>query len=837
MQRTWWETEQGFWRGGLFDDAVLRPNDRQELRIQFLRDQFLQRPARGFLGEASIDRAILVTESYKETEGQPTVIRRARATEKILKNIPIKIYPGELIVGLTSTGQRSVNVCPEFHTHFLELELDLNGKKTTELDAISERDECRYVLSEEDKKRLRDEIFPYWRGKSTYAYCMEELKRNYPEIYKAELYAQMWDFIYRCENPGNTILDHASVLKKGLLGLKTEIEGHIIELDIANPSDLDRRNMYESMKIVADAIIAYANRYAKEAERLVETEPDEERRKELLEIAKVCRNVPANPASNWWEALQSFWFVNSIPRLIENGSSYSIGRLDQYLYPYLKRDLDSGKISRKQAQELLECLWLKTCQARFLYDYVGSKLFADQYDVNNVTIGGVDSEGNDATNELTYMTLEAEAHVHLPEPNLQLRIHDNTPEKLVLNALEVLRLGACKPNLVNDKVIIPSLMSRGVPLAAARCYASVGCQENTTDPNMTPEDDTCCRTGGGFYNLVKAIEYALNEGINPSNNMQLGTKTPDPTTFDSIEDLMSALKAQDDYFVKLLVGLNNVYDHLLSKEYPSPLVSLLLPGPRRKGLDRAAGGCKYNFTGVFGVGLGNSADILAAIEYAVFDKKIVTMKTLLDALKKNWSGFEELREECRKAPKYGNDDDYADRFFRRDASLLMDSLERMRCVRGGPCYAGFLSMSAYVSLGWTVGATPDGRRAGEPLADTTSPAVGMDKSGPTATHKSAAKLDTLRTTNGVIFNQRFNLGTVSTEADLHKWMALLRTFFDLGGQEVSYSVIGKETLLNAQKNPEQYSGLVVRVAGYCALFTELSKEVQDTIIARTEHSW
>jgi pyruvate formate-lyase/glycerol dehydratase family glycyl radical enzyme len=839
----WWErsvTYRKMWRGVLFDRMILR-GDEEEQRIQRLRDRILQRPngKRGFL---SIWRAKLTTDSYRETEGETPIIRRAKAFKHICERIPIPIpYDDQLLFGSPSACHLGVEIEPEFMTNWLEREIFVEeaGKTMNELDALSVRGVESWNVSEQDFRLLKSYILPYWRQITHEKYIEKQLQENFPYVHFEEGH-----FVGRASYPAigqainHTVADYASVLKKGLKRIKEEIKIEMEEIDPSDVpcnSDLERISVYKAMLTCADGIITYANRCADLAEDMMAKETDSKRKSELTEIARVCRKVPEYPAGTWWEALQSWHFLHNAIRLTDGGVSHSAGRFDQYMYPYLKNDLESGKITKEMAQFLLECLFIKCREFKYLLEYRGAKRIVGFHSNDKMNLSGVDSEGKDATNDLTYMLLEAQAHVHLDEPVVAVRMHKNTPDDLLKRTLELLRLGSGIPHILNDEAIIPGLLSRGVTMVEARNYADIGCQECVTDPN-TCGADTNPRSNAGWFNLAKIVELALFDGVDPLSGEQCGPKTGDPRDFKSMDEFFDAYKKQLDYAVKVNCVYNNLMDWMWANWYPAPMLDLLHTSPRSKGIDYMNGGCKYNWTGALGLGVGTCADSLAAIEYLVYDKKEITIDQLIKALESNWVAYENIREKCASAPKYGNDDDYADKWARKATSAWMDAYESHRTPKGGTFLGGFASMTTYAFIGSETGATPDGRRKREPLSSGgIDPCSGVDLKGPTALHKSAAKIDTWRTTNGITFNCKFNTTTIMSERELSKWADLVRMYILLKGQSVQYTIVDREALIDAQRHPEKYKDLIVRTGGYSAVFVELSKEVQDTIIARTEH--
>ena len=838
----WWERSKTYgkmWHGSIFNRMILKGNDEEEQRIQRMRDNLMKRP-QGKRGYLCIGRAKLMTDSYRQTEGEAAILRKAKAFKQVCEQLPIPYQEGQLLMGDPTAMVPGTEVEQEFMSNWLERDVYCEEVNATlsEVDALKVRGVDAWVVSDEDIKTLKEYILPYWRNITHENIIQKQLAENFPQVN-----FEGGHFVGRVSYPivgfaiCHTIADYASVLHKGLKGLKAEIQTEMDKIDgsdVPSNYEFDRKNVYKAILITADAIIIYANRCADLVEEMAARETDPKRKTEFEEMARVCRRVPEYPAESWWEAIQSWHFLHMAINLCDGGVSHSAGRFDQYLYPYLKKDLETDRITKKQAQELLECLFLKIRQRLYLLEYRGARRIQSLRTNDKVTYSGVDSNGQDATNELSFMLLEAHAHCHLDEPVLSFRMHKNTPDDILKATLEVIRLGTGIPHILNDEAIIPSIMGRGVTLADARNYSDIGCQENVTDPN-TCGADTNGRTNAGWFNLTKMVEFVLYNGIDKTTGEQSGPKTGDPRSFKSMDEFFNAVKKQLEYAVYVNCIYNNLMDWAFSNYHPSPVLDLLHPGPRQKGIDYSNGGCKYNWTGGIAVGLGTAADALTAIEWLVYDRKELTMDQLLTALDKNWSGYEDIRQKCRQAPKYGNDDDYADKWAVKVSSAWMDEYEKYRTPKGGTFVGGLFSMTTYVFIGSETWASANGRGAGEPLSDAMSPSLGVDLEGPTRLHKSAAKIDTWRTTNGVAFNCKFTTAAVAGERELSKWSDLVRTYILLKGQSIQYTVVDNEALKAAQTHPEEYRDLIVRTGGYSAFFVELDKETQDSIIGRTEH--
>lgn len=829
----WWQKSHVPWTGKIFEQMILPVDSVEETRIQSVRQSLLDLIRDG-KRRLSITQALIVTQSYQDTEGRHPAIRRAEAMRCVFGHIPIALMPNQLLMGTASSGPGIV----DFNPTFLPIsphEWDAGGELTSPLHGAEEL----YVLSADERERFDQEVWPYWQTRCKEAYLFNELRRHHPQAWRFLLYGQFYRWSPLVGTGlAHTLQDYATVLRKGLRAIQQEILAHIADLDAAAGHSVvafERRNNYSAMVIAAQGMIEYAGRNAQLADALAEQESDPARAAELREMGRICRKVPAEPAESWWEALQSFHFLRLGTAMAEGADSHAAGRFDQYMLPYLRQDLQAGRLSRAKAQELLECLFLKWNETRRFAMSRGSTGGGNNDKIN---LGGMDERGRDCTNELSYMLLEAHAHVHLNDPNLSVRLHTNTPHKFLQQVLEVVRLGGGLPILLNDEVIVPALASTcGVRLEHARHYGDVGCQENISDPNMTGAD-TNGRTNAGWVALPKPIELALFDGVNPSNGVQVGPQTGDVRTFGTMEQFLEAVRTQTEHAVAMNVCVNNAYDHVFTRYFPCAFHNLMHPGPRASGVDINAGGCLYNWAGPLCVGMANAGDMLAAIDHLIYRTKRVTWQELLRALRHDWEGAEEIRQACIAAPKYGCDDDYADSWVRTMLGMYFDAYERHPTSRGGHFVVGLISMSNYVSLGRWLGATPDGRRSGTPLADATSPSSLAPALGPTATHRSAARaIDAYHVPNGVTFNQRFGTTSLSSPRELSKWADLVRSYMEDGGLQVQYTVVSHDDLKRAQQQPEAYRDLIVRVGGYSAVFVELSKEIQDTIIARAEQAF
>ena len=831
-------------------------------RIQKLIDALYEK-----MPEIEASRGVLVTESYKATEELPIIKRRSAAFLHILRNIPIVIRDGELVVGSATVSPRGCQVFPEYSYEWLEAELD----------TVSTRAADPFYVSEKTKETLRN-IYPYWKGKTT-----SDLARAYmaPEAYSAFVeHAVFTPGNYFYNGIGHVCVDYPKVLRIGYRGIIAEAEAALNALDFSDPEYISRSNFLTAVIESCEAVIEYARRYAALARTMAAAEPNYERRWELEQIAKNCTRVPEFGATSFWEACQSFWFIQLLLQIESSGHSISPGRFDQYMYPYYKKDIDSGAITREQAQELLDCIWVKLNDINKVRDAASADGFAGYGMFQNLIVGGQNIHGMDATNDLSYMCIEASMHVPLPQPSISIRVWNGSPEPLLIKAAALTRLGTGLPAYYNDEIIIPSIMARGLTLEDARDYCIIGCVE----PQKAAKTDGW--HDAAFFNMCRPMELAFSNGM--SKGKKIGPDTGEVEDMKSFEDFFEAYKAQQAYMIKLLVNANNAIDLAHAKRCPLPFQSCMVDDCIGRGKSLQEGGAIYNFTGPQGFGIANNTDGLIAIKQLVFEEKKVTLPELRDALLANFgygikgaaaekltteiaielaregvnitdSAIRTIYEEVTTCssldkatlaryreikrliedtcPKYGNDIYEVDMFAREVANTYTREIEKYKNVRGGIFQAGLYPVSANVPLGGTTGATPDDRLAYTPLADGIGPASGRDVKGPTATANSVAKLEQAVASNGTLLNQKFHPTALAGMAGLTKFVALIRSYFDQKGMHVQFNVVTRETLLDAQKNPEKYKTLVVRVAGYSALFTTLSRSLQDDIIARTEQGW
>lgn len=762
--------------------------------------------------EMCVERAVLVTDAYRTHEADPVILRRAKALAKLLREMTLLIAEDELIVGHFSNKRRSPSVFPEYGLHWVESELDL----------FETRPHNRLRVPPEAKRALR-EIYPYWRGR---AVCDRIRAVRTPELQRAVEHG-LFANPHEWTGLGHVALDFPRVLRDGIEGIRDEVVARLSSLNGDDPFWLQRRTFLVALLLLCEASVDFARRYAALARTMARDTHDARRREELLRIMSVCEHVPAKPARTFWEALQSFWFIQLIPQIEANGFSITPGRFDQYMYPYYRADMDAGRLSQNEAQELLECLWIKFSELARVDDRGMAEISAGYASGQNLCIGGKTATGEDATNELSFMCLAANEHLQLPQPNFTVRLHKETPQELLNAAVRVIARGNGMPQVLNDELIIPALLNKGIPLYEAREYIPVGCDEITVLGMWG-------RCNGGYINLAKALELALTNGRCRLTGEPVGLPTGNAAGFSTFPDLLQAVYRQVDYAVGCMIAEANATDLVHAEIAPLPFESLLVPGCIENARDVTLGGARYNFTGPVGVGSATVGDSLAAIKKFVFEEKLLSLAELNKMLDADFAGHEAWRQRLiHRAPKFGNDDDCVDGLVVSLTNRFFDRVEKGRNPRGGGMMPALYSVTAHVGAGKRVGATPDGRNAGTPVSDGLSPTYGRDLKGPTAALRSVVKVDLVRAPNGVIVNQRLAPGLLATEVGRLKMTQLLRSFVEAGGFHWQFNVVSTETLLEAQAHPEQYRDLVVRVAGYSAFFVDLSRAAQDAIIQRS----
>jgi len=767
------------------------------------------------------ERAVLVTEAYKETENEPMVIRRAKALKKVLENMTIHIWDNELIVGNHGgNGRRSAPVFPEWGTYWLESELD---------EILETREQDRFIVASKVKEDLKS-IFSYWKGKTVYERYRAMLPKEAKKARDAYIFTRD---LFERGGYGHATYDTPKVLAVGFKSIKKEVKERIKKLDGITPEDQEKRLFYEAVLITSDAVINFARRFSDKAKKMALQENDKARRKELEKIAEACAWVPENPARNFWEALQVAWVLQLVIQIEANGNSVSPGRLDQYLYPYYKKDLENGKLNREKAQELIDCFWLKLNEIIKVWDKEATHVHPGFPMTQNLVVGGQTPDGFDATNELSYLMLNAQEHIRLQNPQFTVRIHRNTPDDFFMRVAEIVRLGTGMPAMFGDEGCIPAIIrTTGVPLDRARDYSIVGCQE------LNPRG-LQGRVNGAYFNVARMVDLAINDGVDLGGRRIIKKKTGGPNKFETFEEVIEAIKKQIEYFTKLNVVNNLIVDMTQRELTPHIFLSSIIEGCIEKGKDITRGGSLYGVTPIEIAGMATATDSMTAVKKEVFDEKKLTMAELKKASDSDFKGCnrnEEIKKILLSAPKYGNDNDEADLVLREITNIFFDEIEKYKDIDGRPYSPCIITLGITIPFGWTTGATANGRNAKTPISDSMGPTNGADKNGPTAVLKSASKIDQIRMMQANILNLKFSKSALQDERSLRKFVQLVRTYLvDLKGQELQVNVVDANTLREAQKHPEEYLDLIIRVAGYSARFVELAKEMQNDLITRTEH--
>ena len=806
-------------------------------------------------------RAEIITESFKATENLPIHLRKSHAFRALAEKLPVVIRDDELIVGCNCVARRGCPTFPEFSNAWLE----------DEFETIANRSADPFYISEESAAKLR-EVHKYWKGRTT-----SELATSYmaPETLTAIEHNIFTVGNYYYNGVGHVSVDYGKVLKIGFKGIYEYAKSERDKCNLYDKDYATRFNFLSAVMESCEAAILFAKRYAAAAKEMAASCTDAARRQELLTIAENCSNVPENGARSFHEACQSFWFVQLLIQTEASGHSISPGRFDQYMYPYYAKDIESGKITREQAQELIDCVWVKLNSLNKVRDALSAEGFAGYSMFQNLIVGGQDVNGMDATNDLSFMCISASMHVNLPQPSLSMRVWNGTPHDLLVKAAELTKTGIGLPAYYNDEIIIPALISRGLTLQDARNYCIIGCVEPQTPGKTDGWHDAA------FFNMCRPLELVFSNGAD--GGVQVGLRTGELSELDTYEKFFDAYKKQMDYTIKLMVNADNAVDYAHMERCPLPFASSMVADCIANGKSAQEGGAVYNFTGPQGFGIANVADALYAVDELVYKSKTVTLAQYADALKNNFgmpyseayaknltievvkavalqgheltgaqiaelfaqiqandvgaakkAEYQALYEKIKALPKFGNDIDEVDMYGREAAYTYTKPVEKYDNPRGGRYQAGLYPVSANVPLGLQTGATPDGRLAGTPIADGVSPAAGCDVNGPTAAANSVAKLDHGIASNGTLFNMKFHPSALKGASGIEGFIALIRAFFDQKGMHMQFNVVSRETLRDAQLHPENYKNLVVRVAGYSALFTTLSRSLQDDIINRTE---
>ena len=769
--------------------------------------------------QISTQRARIWTDSHKATEGKPVAIRRAQAFYDCCDRLEVHIFDGELVVGAIGEFRKCGILTPEFSWLWVDREMD----------SFATRPQDPYLMTDEQRAFVRKEIFPYWKGKSLEEAFLARLPEDTRKI-GVDTGVLDNDSKWR-QAVGEITPDYQDVLfKKGFGGIIREAQDHISKLDPTDPKDLEKKDFYESVLLTSRGIIRYANRYAEAADKMAETEKDPVRAAELRQIAANCRRVPENPPESFYEAIQFLWFVQVGGILSENPLSLNPGRFDQYMDPYYEADLQKNAITPDFAQELIDALWLKYSEWVWTISANTADYFAGYNQFQNLTVGGKTREGRDGTNPVTFMALKATEEVKSHQPGLSVRVHADCPKEFLDGVTHLVSKGTGFPAIHSDSVGYQMLINAGYEPDDARDWNNCGC----VVPHYRKTGEW---TAAVNMNFGSALEYALNQGRSLMTGEKMGLDEKPAGTFASYEEVEDAFYRQFDNLCRHAIILTVEAQRLHVEMVPRPFLSSCIEHCMESGTDLSKGGAKYNIGPVItGIGLAVVANSLAAVKKLVFEDKVCDMATLAKALQADWAGYEDLREQAKAAPKYGNDNDYVDSIAQKLANHFYHEIHQYKDIFGSPFLTAFMGISNYIPMGRVLGATPDGRKGGEPSSEGVSPFVGTDTSTPLAAMRSTAKLNQEVHSGGTLLNLRLNPELVATKRGQANLGAMVQTLFSLGAFHVQFNCISSETLRDAQAHPENYKDLLVRVAGYSTQFVNLSKSMQDAIIARTEHA-
>ena len=781
-------------------------------RVEKLRRQSLEA-----VPSVTGERAKLITEFYKSPEAgkHGPALQHALAFKHLLENKGICINDGELIVGERGPAPKATPTYPEVTCHSVQ-----------DLEILDSRPKTSFKAEAKTIKMYEKEIIPFWRGRSIRDRMMEELPQEWKDAYESGIFTEFMEQ----RAPGHTVLD-GKIYRKGMLDFIADIDAGIARLDfLADPEAFDKREELRAMRVAAEALIIYGRRHAEKARELAAAETDKARKAELLKIAEVCEWVPAHAPRNFWEALQYYWFVH-LGVIIEYNTwdSFNPGRLDQHLWPFYSRGLKDGSLSKESARELLQCFWVKfNNQPAPPKVGVTAEESGTYTDFALINVGGLKADGGDAVNDLSFLILDVIEEMRILQPSSMVQISSKGPDAFLWRALKIVKTGFGQPSIFNTDAIVKELVRQGKSIEDARDGGASGCVEAGA---FGKENYTLT----GYFNLPKVFEVTLHNGLDPRTGKQVGLQTGDPVLFRTFDELFAAFKAQVRRFADIKIRGNAIIERLYATVLPAPFLSILIDDCIANGKDYHAGGARYNTNYIQGVGVGTMTDILASIKYNVYDKKFVPRRKLLDVLDRNFEGEEILRRRfLNKTPKFGNDDDYADEIMKRIFEAYFEAIDNRPNAKGGRYRINLLPTTVHVYFGKVTGATADGRKAGEPLSEGVSPVQGADRKGPTAVIKSVGKMDHVRT-GGTLLNQKFAPQLLADEEGIHNLGHLVRSYFKMDGHHIQFNVVTADTLRDAQKRPEKYRDLIVRVAGYSDYFLDCGVELQNEIINRTEH--
>jgi trans-4-hydroxy-L-proline dehydratase len=780
-------------------------------RVTMLRQQSLETEA-----YISAERAELLTEFYKAAGNTSVPVRRALSFKYMLERKEICINPGELIVGERGPAPKATYTYPELCCHSLE-----------DLDILDSRPKISFKVSQHVREAYEQRIIPYWEGNSIRDLIFCEMSEDWKAAYDAGIFTEFMEQ----RAPGHTVLDD-KIYRLGFLDFIKKIDDQLARLDYLNDAEAyQKQEELKAMRICAEAIITFAERYAQKAQELARRETDEQRKAELETIAEVCSYVPAHAPRNFWEALQAYWFVHlGVILELNTWDAFNPGRLDQHLYPFYKKGLAEDTLNEEKAKELLQCFWIKFNNQPAPPKVGVTAAESGTYtDFANINSGGLKADGSDGVNDVTYLVLDVIDEMRLLQPSSNIQLSKKNPDRFIRRAGRIIRKGWGQPSVFNADTVVEELLRQGKSIEDARQGGTSGCVETGAFGK-----ESYILTG--YFNLPKIFELVLNNGLDPKTGRQLGLETGDPRTFCSYAELFEAFKKQLHHFIDIKVKGSNVIERLYAAYMPSPFLSILIDDCILKAKDYNDGGARYNTNYIQGVGLGSLTDTLSGIRYHVYDQKDLTMEQLLEALEGNFSGCEGVRQLLlNKTPHFGNDDDYADEIMIDIFNAYYNEVNGRRNTKGGVYRINMLPTTCHVYFGSVIGATADGRRAWEPLSEGISPVQGSDRLGPTAVIKSASKMDHART-GGTLLNLKFTPQVLEGDEGLEKLVQLVRSYFKLSGHHIQFNVVSAKTLRAAQKEPEKYRDLIVRVAGYSDYFCDLSEALQEEIITRTEHT-
>ena len=782
-------------------------------RIKSLRKLSLETPA-----HIDLERALSETKTYKKYEGELSVPElRGQVLKDYFSTKTLYIGEGELIVGEKGDSPQAAPTFPELCCHTVE-----------DMHVMNDRELINFKVKEEDYKIQEEVMIPYWEKRSMRSKILRQMTPQWKDAYEAGIFTEFMEQ----RGPGHTV-GSVKIYEKGFLDYKEDIQKSIDSLDFMNdPEALDKKNELEGMKLACDAIMILGERYAAYARELAEKETDEKRKEELLQIAANCDVVPAHKPETYWQAIQMYWFVHlGVTSELNPWDAYSPGRLDQHLNPFDEKDVEEGRLDDDKALELLECLWVKfNNQPAPPKVGITLKESSTYTDFANLNTGGITPDGENGVNNVSYLILDCMDEMKLLQPSSNVQISRKTPQKFLKRACEISRKGWGQPAFYNTEAIIQELLNAGKSLEDARRGGTSGCVETGAFGN-----EAYILTG--YFNIPKVFELTLNNGYDKMTGKQLSLKLGNAEDFKTYDELFDAFKAQMKYFIDIKIQGSNVIEKIYAENMPVPFLSIITNDCISRGKDYNGGGARYNTKYLQGVGIGTITDCLAAVKYNVYEEKKFTMAELMKALDDNFEGHDRILNLVRnKTPKYGNDDDYADSIMKSVFEYYRSQVTGRPNMLGGMYRINMLPTTCHVYFGDVMMASTNGRLAHKPVSEGISPEKGADTNGPTAVVKSCAKMDHLQT-GGTLLNQKFTPSVVAGEEGLEQMANLVRTYFNMDGHHIQFNVIDKETLIQAQKHPEDYKDLIVRVAGYSDHFRNLSKALQDEIIERTEQSF